>query len=195
VNVLLVHCHPDPASFTAHLRDRAVSVLRAGGHDVDLLDLYAEGFEPELTPRDRVTHRDPPDTKPHLADHARRLQWAEALVFVYPTWMGGQPAMLKGWFDRVWINGIAYALPEGADRVRPLLRNIRRIVAVTTHGSSKLVNAVEGEPGKRVITRSLRVLCHRFARTSWIALYGIDRATEVERTAFVERVERRLARL
>lgn len=195
MNVLVVHCHPDPTSFSAHLRDRVVSVLRGRGHDVDLLDLYAEGFEPELTAPDRVTHRDPPSTKPHLLDHACRLQRAEALVFVYPTWMGGQPAMLKGWFDRVWINGIAYALPEGAGRVRPLLRNVRHIVAVTTHGSSKLVNSVEGEPGKRVITRSLRVLCHRFTRTSWIALYGIDRATEADRAAFVARVERRLSRL
>jgi putative NADPH-quinone reductase len=193
--VLVVYSHPDPASFCAHLRDRAVGVLHAAGHDVDLLDLYAEGFTPELSADERRTHRDPPSTKPQLVEHARRLQRAEALVFVYPTWMGGQPAMLKGWFDRVWINGIAYELPAGASRILPLLRGIRRIAIVTTHGSSKRVNIIEGEPGKRVITRALRVLCHRFARTHWISLYGIDRATETDRAAFVARVERRLARL
>ena len=195
MRVLVVYCHPDPASFCAYLCDRAVGVLRGRGHDVDLLDLYAEGFEPELTAHDRSTHRDPPSTKPHLLDHAARLTRAQALVFVYPTWMGGQPAMLKGWFDRVWINGIAYDLPEGGSRVQPRLRGIRHLIVVTTHGSSKFVNAIEGEPGKRVITRALRVLCHRFARTRWIAMYGIDRATESDRTAFVARVERRLAKL
>ena len=103
--------------------------------------------------------------------------------------------MLKGWIDRVWVRGVAWELPDGATRLRPLLRNVRRIVAVTTHGSSKWMNALEGEAGKRVVTRSLRVLCHPACRTSWIALYGVDHASPEQRTRFLERVERRLARL
>jgi putative NADPH-quinone reductase len=103
--------------------------------------------------------------------------------------------MLKGWIDRVWVQGVAYELPEGSNRIRPRLRNIRRIVAVTTHGSSKLVNGVQGEGGKRVVTRSLRVLCHRRVRTRWVALYDIDRADAAARTKFLDRVERAMHRL
>jgi putative NADPH-quinone reductase len=193
--VHVVYAHPHEGSFTAALRDAAVATLRRHGHEVDLLDLYAEGFSPELTRDERAHHLDPVETKPALVPFAERLRNADALVLVYPTWWGGQPAILKGWFDRVWGEGVAFTLPEGKDRIEPLLTNLRRLVVVTTHGSSKWVNAVEGEPGKRIVGRSLRVLCHRRARFRWIALYGADRSTEEQRRAFVARVERRLARL
>ena len=68
-------------------------------------------------------------------------------------------------------------------------------MAVTTHGSPKWINVVEGEGGKRTVTRSLRTMCHPLARTTWLALYGIDGASESKRTAFLDRVERRLTRL
>jgi putative NADPH-quinone reductase len=103
--------------------------------------------------------------------------------------------MLKGWIDRVWVSGVAYELPDGANRIRPRLHNVRRIAAVTTHGSSKLVNTLQGEGGKRVVSRSLRALCHPFARTKWIALYGIDRATDADRAKFLDRVERSMRTL
>ncbi len=66
---------------------------------------------------------------------------------------------------------------------------------VTTHGSSKWVNALEGESGKRTVTRSLRAMCSRRTRTTWCALYGLDRADDSARAAFLDRVERALARL
>ena len=116
-------------------------------------------------------------------------------MLVYPTWWAGQPAMLKGWIDRVWVAGVAYELPEGANRIRPRLHNIRRIVAITTHGSTKFVNALEGEGGKRIVTRSLRVLCSKRARTTWIALYNIDRSTDARRAAHLARVEQAMCEL
>ncbi len=195
MRVLVVYCHPNPASFVAAVRDRVLAGLAAGGHEVRLTDLYAEGFEPVLSATERAAHLEPPSTKPAIAPYVDDLRWCEALVLVYPTWWSGQPAMLKGWIDRVWVNGVAWELPPGANRLRPLLRNVRRIVAVTTHGSPKHINALEGEGGKRVVTRSLRVLCHPFARTRWIAMYGLDTATADQRQRFLERVERRLRRL
>lgn len=195
MKVLVVHCHPDGTSLIAAARDRALAGLASAGHEVRVTDLYAEGFEPALSLHEHDHHLDPPDTKPAILGHAGDLTWCEALVLVYPTWWGGQPAMLKGWIDRICACGVAWDLPPGADRLRPRLRNVRRLVAVTTHGSSKLVNTLEGEPGKRILTRSLRILCHPLSRTTWIALYGVDTADERRRTAFLERVERRLARL
>jgi putative NADPH-quinone reductase len=195
MRVYLVHCHPMGDSFVAAVRDRAVAALEGAGHEVRVTDLYAEGFRPELSTDEHVNHLADPSTKPEITPYADLLRWCEALVLVYPTWWSGQPAMLKGWIDRVWVRGVAYELPEGANRIRPALTNIRRIVAVTTHGSSKWVNAVEGETGKRIVTRALRILCHPLARSRWIALYSIDRCDAAGREAFLRRVERRLARL
>jgi putative NADPH-quinone reductase len=191
---LVVHCHPLAESFTATVRDRVLAGLRAGGAEVRLTDLYADGFDPGFTAIDHARHLEP-GTDASLESYAVDLQWCDTLVLVYPTWWSGQPAMLKGWIDRVWVNGVAWTLPEGANRLQPGLRNVRRLVGVTTHGSPKWMNIVEGEGGKRTLTRSLRTMCHPLARTTWLALYGIDDSSESKRTAFLDRVERRLARL
>ena len=157
-------------------------------------DLYASGFDPGFSASDHANHL-VAGTDPSLASHAEDLQWCDTLVLVYPTWWSGQPAMLKGWIDRVWVSGVAWTLPDGANRLQPGLRNVRRLVAVTTHGSPKWINMIEGEAGKRTITRSLRTMCHPRARTTWLAMYGVDTSTDSQRAAFLDRVERRLLRL
>jgi NAD(P)H dehydrogenase (quinone) len=192
VNVLVVYCHPDPESYSHACLERALAGLT--GHTVRLADLYAEGFEPVMSAAERVAHS-VPGVEPPLQRYADDLAWAEALVFVYPTWWSGQPAMLKGWIDRVWVAGVAWELPEGKAVLRPLLTRVRRIVVVTTHGSSKWINALEGEGGKRTLFRAIRLMCSKRTRTTWCAMYGLDRATAEQRARFLRRVERTLARL
>lgn len=194
MRVLVVYAHPDPESFMAAACARATAVLELAGHDVRSTDLYADGFEAAMSADERRTHH-VPGVAPDLQRYADDLRWAEALVLVYPTWWSGFPAVLKGWVDRVWVAGVAWELPEGANRLRPRLSNIRRIVAVTSHGSSKLVNALEGETGKRTVTRSIRLMCSWRARTTWCAIYGIDTCEPSEREAFLERVERTMSKL
>ena len=110
--VLVVYCHPNPQSFTAAARDRALEALATHRHDVRLIDLYADGFEPAMSCDERRTHKEP-GVAPELQRYADDLRWAQALVLVYPTWWSGQPAMLKGWIDRVFANGWAYDERDG----------------------------------------------------------------------------------
>lgn len=194
MNVLVVYCHPDPESFAHACLERALAGLATAGHTVRLTDLYADGFQPVMSAAERMAHS-VPGVEPELQRHADDLAWAQALVFVYPTWWSGQPAMLKGWIDRVWVAGVAWELPAGKAGLKARLTGVRRIVAVTTHGSSKLINALEGEGGKRTLFRSIRLLCSKRTRTTWCALYGLDRATAEQRAAFLDRVERTLAKL
>jgi NAD(P)H dehydrogenase (quinone) len=199
VRVYVVFCHPTHDSLMGAALQRVLRGLDRAGHEVRLTDLYAEGFRPELDEHDRrlhhVDHRRHPELRADLADHIAHLQWCQSIVLVYPTWWAGQPAMLKGWFDRVWTEGVAWELPPGADHVRPLLRNVGRILAVTSHGSSKLVNAAQGESGKRTVTRALRQSFGMRVRTHWIAIYGVDRCAPSELERFLDRVESRLAAL
>jgi putative NADPH-quinone reductase len=191
---LVVYCHPLEESFVAAVRDRVLDALATGGAEVRFTDLYTAAFDPGFTVSDHANHL-VAGTDPSLASHAEDLQWCDTLVLVYPTWWSGQPAMLKGWIDRVWVNGVAWTLPEGANRLQPGLHNIRRLVAVTTHGAPKWINMIEGEAGKRTITRSLRTMGHPRARTTWLAMYGVDTATHAQRASFLDRVERRLTHL
>lgn len=195
MNVLVVSAHPVAESFTNHLRDRAVGALRAAGHQVRLTDLYDPPFEARLSQAEWKAHRGDPDRKAAIATYAADLRWAEALVLVYPTWWSAMPAVMKGWIDRVWVDGVAYLLPEGTARVRANLRRIRRVVVVTTHGSSWWVNVLEGQVGRVLVMRALRLLCHPLARRRWLALYRMDIATDADRERFAARVERALTRL
>ncbi|WP_063780866.1 NAD(P)H oxidoreductase [Nonomuraea sp. SBT364] len=106
---LLVVSHPRRTSLTARAAARARARLRRDGYEVDVLDLYAEGFDPRMPAEDEPDWNDP--GKPYSADaetHMRRVQAADVIVVVFPVWWFGLPAMLKGWIDRVWNHGFAY---------------------------------------------------------------------------------------
>jgi putative NADPH-quinone reductase len=199
VKVLVVLAHPSQESFVSFLCSEVIAELSSGGHEIRHHDLWAENFNPVFTPYERLNHVGDVAEKlnelPELRQHIEDLQWCDALVLVYPTWWSGQPAILKGWFDRVLMNGVAWVLPEGAARIRPLLTNVKRLVVVTTHGSSKFVNALEGESGKRTAFRSVRLMLHRRVRCEWIAMYGVDNATVKQREKFSAHVHRRIRRL
>ena len=191
MRTLVVYCHPNPDSFVAAVNERAVAALGAGGHEVRHCDLYAEGFDAAMSADERRAHADP-GAPAGLERYADDLHWCEHLVLIYPTWWSSQPAVLKGWIDRVWVRGIAWELPTGANRIHARLKNVRRLTAVTTHGSTKWVNALEGEAGKRTVTRALRALCHPLARTRWLAMYDVDRSSPAARAKFLDRVSKKL---
>lgn len=194
MRTLVVYCHPNPTSLVAAAKERALAGLAVAGHEARVVDLYADGFDPAMSADERRAHT-LPGVAPELQGYADDLAWAEALVLIYPTWWSGQPAMLKGWIDRVWVAGVAWELPEGANVLRPLLGQVRRIVVVTTHGSPKYVNALEGESGKRVAIRAIRAMCSKRARTTWCAIYGLDTADVTKRADWLDEVERTLTRM
>ena len=185
MSTLVVFCHPVPESFVAAVAARVVDALADAGAEPRLLDLYAEGFAPT-------------GAEPSLvAAHQEALRAARALVLVYPTWWSGLPAMLAGWFEQVVGGGPA---PRGrrsqaSEATRRRLANLKYLAVVTTHGSSKYVNAAQGEAGLHFLRRSVRPLCPRRCRMRWIAFYSSDRSTAEDREAYLDRVNRRLRRL
>jgi putative NADPH-quinone reductase len=194
MRVLVVYCHPVPDSFCAAVRDAAVGTLTARGWDVRLVDLYAEGFDPVLGTDERRHYHDRAPTDPALAPHIENLRWAEAILFVYPTWWYGLPAMLKGWLDRVWATDVAFKLPADGGRIISLVPHITRIGVVTTCGATWLISFLMGQPGRKTILRGMRALCAPRSRTLYVAHYDMDRSTAASRAAYLEKVRRRLGR-
>lgn len=189
---LVVYCHPVRESFGAALRDAALSALSERGWEVRLTDLYAEGFDPVLSPDERRNMEHAP-TDPKLAPHIDNLRWAEAILLVYPTWWYGLPAMLKGWLDRVWWTDVAYKLPPDGGRIVSLVSHIRKIGVVTTCGATWWISFLMGQPGRKTILRGIRALCAPTARTLYLAHYDMDRSTPESRAAFMDKVKRKLA--
>jgi NAD(P)H dehydrogenase (quinone) len=159
VNVLLVHAHPEPASFNGALTEVAVRTLTEDGHDVVVSDLYAMGFQPVAGPQefgDRLDEDhfrlDREQTHAHqkgttasdvLAEQ-NRLTAADLLILQFPMWWFGPPAILKGWFDRVLTRGFAYLPGHKYDTGH--LRGKLAIVSVTT-GTSADTYASDGIDG------------------------------------------------
>ena len=116
MNVLAVFCHPKHDSFSGAVLDQFVAGAESVGHTVEVADLYREGFNPVMSQRDLEQFDGVPMPADVLAEQAR-VENADALCLIYPTWWYGMPAMMKGWLDRVWSAGWAYEWkhdPEGS---------------------------------------------------------------------------------
>ena len=135
-----------------------VESLRQAGHEVDDCDLYAEGFDAVLSRSERVGYHDLASNRLPVAGYVARLQAAEALVLCFPVWNFGYPAILKGFFDRVFLPGVSFKLVDG--KVRPNLWNIRKLAAVTTYGGSRWRALLMGDPPRKLVCRVLRGVCH-----------------------------------
>ena len=192
MRVLYLYCHPVPESFHGALRALALAGLARAGHDVDLCDLYAEGFNPVLDASERRTYHDLEQNRRGLEGHIDRLQRADALLVQFPTWCFGAPAMLKGYLDRLILPGVAFDLSEPA-RVRPTLTNIKKLAGVVTYGRPRLAAWYMGDPPRKLITRYLRWFIAPGAPVGYHALYGLNVATDAQRRAFLDRVGQRMA--
>jgi NAD(P)H dehydrogenase (quinone) len=187
MRILYIYCHPLPESFHAAIRVKALAALEAAGHEVDLLDLYAEKFDPVLSEDARRHYHDTTRNQVGLERMIARLTSAEALVVQFPTWCFGMPAMLKGFLDRMIMPGVAFDLADPA-HVKPMLGNIKRIVGIVTYGRPRYMALWMGDPPRKMVTRYLRWFTGRKARVDYYALFHLNVATEAQRIAFMDRV-------
>jgi NAD(P)H dehydrogenase (quinone) len=126
-----LYANPVGPSFGAALLKQSVDALRSRGHEIDDCDLYAERFNPVMSEQERMQYHDVELNRAPIGDYADRLLAAEALVLIYPVWNEGFPAILKGFFDRVFIPGVSFNVgPDGA--IVPNLQKLRKLAAVCT---------------------------------------------------------------
>lgn len=130
MNVLLVYAHPEPLSLNGSMRDFMVDRLKKGGHAVQVSDLYAMHWKASLDaddfPQRDATQRFYPsaDSKHAFAEGTQaadvaaeqdKLRWADLVLFQFPMWWFSMPAILKGWFERVYAYGFAYGVGEHSE--------------------------------------------------------------------------------
>jgi putative NADPH-quinone reductase len=186
MKILVLYAHPVETSFNAALHRTIVERLIAAGHVVDDLDLYAEDFDPRLTRAERLAYHDPRGPHECVDPYVRRLLAAEALVLSFPVWNYGFPAILKGFFDRVFLPGVSFQMVDG--KATPSLHNIRKVAAVTTYGGSWFRAALMGNPPKKLIHRMLRLTVKPGAPVSYLAHYSMNLSTQESREKFMAKV-------
>ncbi len=189
MRVYVIYAHPQDTSYNAALHRCVLAALRRAGHDVDDCDLYAENFQPALTAAERAAYHTVGSNLAGIESYVARLRAAEALVICAPTWWYGMPAMLKGYFDRVWVPGVAFDLLLHGGAIKPGLTNIRKLAVVTTTGSPWwFMRFYMGNPGKRVLMRGLRRLLAPRAKLDYLVHHGIDTSTQASRERFLTKV-------
>ena len=195
MRVVVVLAHPDPNSFNHAITATAVASLTSAGHEVTLLDLYAEEFRTAMSPAERRAYdSDRPLLDPMAERHADIVKGAEAFVFVYPTWWSTMPAILKGWLERVMVPGVGFVFDDHR-HVRRGLKRVRCVVGISTYGARRIYVRAIHDNGRRILLRALRMNTAVLTRRSWLGLYEINTRTAEQRAAFLRRVDRKMRSL
>jgi len=189
LRILVVHAHPLETGLIPSAHRLVVETLRASGHEVDDLDLYAERFDPVLSPKQMASYVKVPANAREVETYVARLRAAEALVLVFPVWFDGLPAIMQGYFQRVFLPGVATVIDENG-LFHPNLHNLKRMAAVCAYGESRADVARKGDPPRRFVRDNIGVLIAPDGRFEYLALYGMDFAVPARRAAFLRLVAR-----
>ena len=191
MKVLVVLAHPNPDSFSHAIVDKVSATLADCGHSVSVIDLYAIDYSSAMTRAELAAYpTSTPAIDPVVIEHTQLIQECSTIVFVYPTWWSSMPAILKGWIDRTMLPGIAFSVDPQTLKLQPGLTNVRRLVGISTFGGPRLASFVVRDNGSKIVTRSLRAICHRRCRTTWLRMFNVDSSTVAQREKFLRRIER-----
>ena len=192
MKINVVYAHPAADSYQASLHQRLVQTLSARGDEVVDFDLYEMKFNPAMQTEEWRGHYDPSQTPKDLQVYIDALRWAEACVFCFPTWWSGMPAILKGYFDRVWRPGVAFEVPPDGGLIKPALLNIRRIGVVTTCSSPWWYTQLYMQnPGRKVLLRGLKTVCGRGVKHLYLSQHSVESISKEKRDSFARKVEQR----
>jgi len=189
LRILVVYAHPLETSFIAAMHVRIVETLSSRGHEVDDLDLYAEKFDPVLSRQQMMAYVDATKNTREVAPYVERLRAASALVLVFPIWFDGLPAIMQGYFQRVFLPGVAIVIDE-AGLYHPNLSNLKRMAAVCTYGENRADVAQKRDPPRRFVRDNIGALIDPSAKFEYLALYDMNFSTAPKRAAFLRRVTR-----
>lgn len=199
MRVMVLHAHPVAESFNHSLYNAILETLKVRGHQVDPVDLYAEGFDPVMSREGRLGYHDVPENvTPELKPYVDRLMAAEGLVIVHPVWNYGFPAILKGYFDRVFMPGVSFVLEGGGandkGKLVPNLKHIKKVTFVTSYGGDRWRTFIMGDPPRRMAKRWGWVTFGGWLPPQYLALYDMNNVSPDGLRAFTDKVKRAMER-
>jgi NAD(P)H dehydrogenase (quinone) len=189
LRVLVVYAHPLETSYLSAVHARVVETLQERGCEVDDLDLYKERFDPVLSFEQMRSYVDVRKNARQVGAYVERLRTADALVLVFPVWFDGLPAIMQGYFQRVFLPGVAVLIDENG-LFHPNLANLKRPAAVCSYGENRADVTKKRDPARRFVRDNIGALIEPNGRFEYLAIYGMDYSTPAERAAFLRRVTR-----
>lgn len=156
MNTLIIYAHPGHTGHHGYFLDQVISLLDNKNIAYEVLDLYALNYDPILKADElgsRATHKISEIT----LDYQEKVKNADKLIFIYPTWWQGMPAILKGFFDRVFSSGFAFIYKGGLPVA--LLKGKKAAVFSATGGPKIINKFLLGERGMKIIIKNILGFC------------------------------------
>jgi len=183
--VLVIQGHPRAESLCGALAAAYADGARDGAHEVRRLDLAGLAFDPVL----HAGFAEPQALEPPLMEAQRQLAWANHLVFVYPVWWGGPPAVLKGFIDRTFLPGFAFKYRENGTMWDKLFKGKSARLIVTADSPGWWLSLVTGNPAVRLMRGPVLDFCG-VAPVRTTVLPQVRRSSPERRAAWLRDVRR-----
>jgi putative NADPH-quinone reductase len=180
---LVVFAHPREDS----LCGQALKRVTAAKPDTAVTDLYRDSFSPVLTDADLAAYGRPP-ADPLVARYQREVRAATTVTFVFPVWMYGLPAILKGYFDRVWTPGVTFAFRDNGPA--GLLMQLKTIRVVCTFGQAQAFYGTGGDPIRLFFEQLISQNCAPDCKVDYVPLFGTDKLDAAAVEGFLDRAAR-----
>jgi len=163
------------------------------GHDVQMENLYENRFDQVLSIDERNAYYKENYDSSKVSGEVERLVCSEALVLIFPTWWFGFPAILKGWFDRVWVPTVAYDHANDYGPIKPKLNNLKKTFVVTTLGAPWWVDhIILRRPVKRTLRFALLGACARKCKLKFLSFYKCESVDTARIDTQVNQIESEL---
>lgn len=190
MNCLIVNAHPLENSLCNKFSTRIHDQLVRMGYDVWVQDLYKNKFDPVLSVQERQTYYQLPYDNSGVKKQQEDLLNTDILILVFPTWWFGFPAIMKGWFDRVWSPGTAYDHASDYGPIQPRLNRLKKVFAVTTLGAPWWVDyLVLRRPVKRILNMALLKACAKNSHLKFISFYKCEQVNPDRLKKFLLKIE------
>jgi len=181
----IIYTHPSASSFNHEILNRLSHYFSRNDEEFEMIDPYADNFNPILTENQLKLYSEGKTDDVLVRKYQRRIAASNELIFIFPIWWQGMPAMLKGFFDKTMLNGFAYNEDNGW---KGLLTNIQSVTVITTSTVQKsfLVNDC-GDPIQNIfIDRTLADLGIDPQNVKWIHFDQVNTTTDAKRHEFLD---------
>jgi putative NADPH-quinone reductase len=184
-----VLAHPLEDSLCAYLAKKTIEHLEKKGYQITLKDLYKEKFQPALTKEERESYYAQAFDSSGVHSDIAQLEEAQSLVLIFPTWWFSFPAILKGWFDRVWAPGHAYNHASDLGFIQPCLLNLKEVKVITILGAAWWVDFfILRQPIKKVLKYALVGACTKKCHFQMLSMYKSEKLSEEKLARFVHKI-------
>ncbi|MCZ4221930.1 NAD(P)H-dependent oxidoreductase [Pedobacter rhodius] len=195
MRIAIVFNHPYEGSYCNAILKAVTKGLQKANHEIDLIHLDRDGFNPVMTAADLKAFKDRKPIDPKVIEYKQRLDEADHLLFIFPIWWELMPAMTKGFIDKVIFPGVAYDYTPSGNGMIPLFKNVKSVTVITTMNTPGILyrilfgNAIK----KAVITGTFWKMGYK--NRKWINLSMVKMASDKKRIKWLTSLENKFAKM